>query len=88
LKRTEVDSADHGGVLILNSAFLRWFCSSCSSNICNVHCDGAGAQRPFKRPQLHKPICQRWCVCWRWFALWSAGGDQCLMSWTRTFTCT
>jgi len=41
----------------------------------------------FKRPQLRKPGRRRWRVCWRWFALWWACGDQCLMSWTRTFNC-
>jgi len=70
----------------LNSAFRGWF--RCSSNSHNVHCDEAGAQRPFKRSQLRKPGRLRWRVCWRWFALWSADGDQCLIPWTRTFNCT
>jgi len=55
---TEVDSADHSGVLILNSAFRGWFRSSRSSNNRSMHCDGAGARRPFKRRQ-------RWRVCRR-----------------------
>jgi len=84
----EVDSTDRSGVLISNSAFRGWFHISRCSNIRNVHCDGAGVQLPFKRPQLHKPGRQRWRVCWRWFAIWSACGDRCLMSWTRTFNCT
>jgi len=37
---TEVDSADHSGILILNSAFRGWFRSSRSSNNRNVYCDG------------------------------------------------
>jgi len=68
---TEVDSADHSGVLILKSTFRGWFRSSRSSNIPNVYCDGAGARRPFKRHQRGR-------ISWRWFALWSASGDQCL----------
>ena len=55
--------ADCSGVLISNSAFPGWFRSNRSSNICNVHCEGAGAWRPFKRPQLGNPGRQRWRVC-------------------------
>jgi len=75
-----------GALWLLNNAFRGWFRSSSrSSNIHNMHCNGAGTRHPFKRPQLRKPGRRRWRVCWRWFALWPAGSDQCLMSWTRTF---
>jgi len=40
------------------------FCSSRSCNIWNVHYDGAGMRRPFRRPQSPKPICQRWRLLW------------------------
>ena len=58
-----------------------------SSDIRNMHCDEAGARRPFKRPQLRKPGRQRWHAFVRFLltlifalSLWSANDDQCLMS--------
>jgi len=51
-----VNSVDHSGVLILNSAFRGWFRSSHSSNIHNVHCAGAGKRHPFKRLHLRQTM--------------------------------
>jgi len=58
-----------------------------------VHCDGAGARRPFKRPQLLKPGCQRWRVC-PFFVDVDSLSDRLAVKynvwrrpWKRTFNC-